>query len=42
MTTATQIVLASRPQGQPTLANFRKETATLPTIKDGEFLVRVI
>jgi hypothetical protein len=42
MTTATQIVLASRPKGSPTLENFRTETATLPAIKDGEFLVRVI
>ncbi|WP_386679514.1 NADP-dependent oxidoreductase [Loktanella sp. R86503] len=42
MTTATQIVLASRPNGSPTLKNFRTETTPLPAIKDGEFLVRVI
>ncbi len=42
MTTAAQIVLASRPQGKPTLDNFRHETASLPAIKDGEFLVRVV
>ncbi|MBU2358844.1 MAG: NADP-dependent oxidoreductase, partial [Alphaproteobacteria bacterium] len=42
MTEAKQIVLASRPDGKPTLDNFRQETATLPAIKDGEFLARVI
>ena len=42
MTTARQIVLASRPKGKPTLANFRTETATLPDLDDGQFLVRVI
>lgn len=31
-----QIVLASRPKGTPTAANFRIETITLPDIKKGE------
>lgn len=42
MTTARKIVLASRPKGKPTLENFRTETATLPDLNDGQFLVRVI
>ena len=36
-----QIVLASRPDGTPTLDNFRLETAPVPTPGDGEVLVRV-
>lgn len=42
MTDATRIVLASRPDGSPTTDNFRLETATLPGIRDGEFLARVV
>ena len=42
MTTTRKIVLASRPKGKPTLENFRTETATLPDLNDGQFLVRVI
>ena len=35
-----QIVLASRPKGTPTLANFRTETIDLPEIKKGEVLLK--
>lgn len=35
-----QIVLASRPKGTPTLANFRTETINLPEIKKGEVLLK--
>jgi len=35
-----RIVLATRPQGEPDLANFRLETATRPVLKDGEILLR--
>lgn len=35
-----QIVLASRPQGEVTPANFRLETADVPALKDGQVLVR--
>jgi NADPH-dependent curcumin reductase len=37
----TQILLASRPDGWPTEANFRINEAPIPEPKDGEFLVRV-
>ncbi len=37
-----RIALASRPQGTPTLDNFRLEEGPLPTPGDGEFLARVI
>ena len=36
-----RIVLASRPDGAPTLDNFRLESADIPTPGDGEVLVRV-
>lgn len=42
MTNARAIVLASRPEGQPTLENFRTETLTLPDLQDGAFLVRTL
>jgi NADPH-dependent curcumin reductase CurA len=35
-----QIVLASRPQGVVSPANFRLETVAVPELKDGEVLVR--
>ncbi|TRX43139.1 NADP-dependent oxidoreductase [Flavobacterium restrictum] len=35
-----QIVLASRPKGTPTTANFRTETITLSEIKNGEVLLK--
>jgi hypothetical protein len=35
-----RIVLASRPSAEPTAQNFRLEQAELPTLKDGEVLVR--
>lgn len=38
--TTTRIVLASRPQGAPTAANFRLEQAALPPLGDGEVLLR--
>ena len=37
-----RIVLASRPVGAPTQDNFRLETAAVPSIKDGEVLLRSI
>jgi NADPH-dependent curcumin reductase CurA len=40
MTTYQQIVLASRPRGEPTLDNFRLQSAPVPALKDGEVLVR--
>jgi NADPH-dependent curcumin reductase CurA len=40
MTTYQQIVLASRPQGEPALDNFRLQSVPLPALKDGEVLVR--
>lgn len=40
MTTITQWVLASRPQGMPTLENFRKEVVELPELQAGQVLVR--
>ena len=42
MTNARSIVLASRPQGQPTPENFRLEEHRLPEPGPGQFLVRVI
>lgn len=38
--TSTRIVLASRPTGAPTAENFRTETAELPSLEDGQVLVR--
>jgi NADPH-dependent curcumin reductase CurA len=40
MTKSRQIVLASRPVGRPTSANFRLETVDLPDPADGQVLVR--
>jgi NADPH-dependent curcumin reductase CurA len=40
MTLNRRIVLASRPQGWVTEANFRLETVPLPALADGQFLVR--
>jgi NADPH-dependent curcumin reductase len=37
-----RIVLAARPKGAPTTANFRLEQQPLPTPKDGEMLLRTI
>ncbi|EKE44919.1 NADP-dependent oxidoreductase, L4bD family protein [Oceaniovalibus guishaninsula JLT2003] len=42
MTERRAILLASRPQGEPTADNFRLETATLPDPGKGEILVRTI
>lgn len=42
MTTATSIVLASRPQGPATPENFRVEQRQLPDPAEGQILVRVI
>lgn len=39
-TTTRQIVLASRPHGEPETNDFRLETAGLPELGDGEILVR--
>lgn len=41
-TTSRQIVLASRPQGRPTLANFRLEQVPMPTLPPGGVLLRVL
>ena len=40
MTTFQRIVLASRPKGEVKPDNFRLESAPVPTLKDGEVLVR--
>jgi NADPH-dependent curcumin reductase CurA len=40
MTTFQRIVLAARPQGEVKPDNFRLESAPVPTLKDGEVLVR--
>lgn len=40
MATNTRIVLASRPTGDVTAANFRRESAAMPVAKDGEIVVR--
>jgi hypothetical protein len=40
MTTNKRIVLASRPQGEATLANFRLEEEPLPAVPEGHVLVR--
>lgn len=42
MTTARQIVLASRPKGEPTAENFRLEETQLPEIGEGEVAVRTL
>ncbi len=41
MSTARQIVLSSRPKGEPTSENFRTETVDLPTPGDGELELKV-
>jgi NADPH-dependent curcumin reductase CurA len=40
MSTYKKIVLASRPQGQVSAANFRLEEAPVPAINDGQILIR--
>jgi NADPH-dependent curcumin reductase len=40
MTTNTRIVLASRPEGEPTPANFRLENTEVPPLIEGQVLVR--
>lgn len=40
MTTYKRIVLASRPKGEVSRENFRLEEVPVPTIKDGEVLIR--
>ena len=42
MTKMKRIVLASRPQGEPTDANFAIDEAPIPEPKDGEYLSRTI
>ncbi|QNG18061.1 NADP-dependent oxidoreductase [Rhodococcus triatomae] len=42
MVQSTQIVLASRPEGAPTGANFRLETVNLAEPRDGELLLRIV
>jgi NADPH-dependent curcumin reductase CurA len=42
MTTNRRIVLAARPQGTPTPADFRLEHAPVPEPRDGEVLVRTL
>lgn len=42
MTTYQRIVLAERPKGQPTEANFRLEEAAMPEPGPGEILIRTI
>ncbi|SJL84317.1 NADP-dependent oxidoreductase [Vibrio palustris] len=37
-----RFVLASRPHGAPTQENFRLETVAMPSLKDGEILLRTI
>lgn len=39
---STQIVLGSRPDGEPTVDNFRVETVELPPLDDGQVLLRVL
>ena len=38
----TRVVLASRPEGKPNLANFSLETSALPEPAEGQFLARTI
>jgi len=40
--TSTRIVLASRPDGEPTEGNFRTETVDLPELSDGQVLLRTV
>ena len=37
-----RIVLASRPRGAPTAADFRVETAPVPTAEAGQVLLRTL
>ncbi len=37
-----RIVLAKRPQGEPTPADFRLEEVSIPALKDGEMLLRTV
>jgi NADPH-dependent curcumin reductase CurA len=37
-----KVVLASRPQGEPTLQNFRFEESEIPEIKDGQVLLQTL
>src|SRR5271168_882635 len=39
--TSRQIVLAARPQGRPKLTDFRLEETAIPTLRNGQFLLRV-
>ena len=39
---AKQIVLAARPKGQPTAADFRLEETPIPTLPTGGLLLRVL
>lgn len=41
-TISTQIQLAARPKGEPTVENFQTAEVTLPELQDGEILVRII
>ena len=38
---STQIVLAARPDGEPTAADFETVTVDLPPLEDGQVLLRV-
>ncbi|WP_194837060.1 NADP-dependent oxidoreductase [Nocardia sp. XZ_19_369] len=42
MVETTRIVLAARPEGAPTAANFRTETAELPPLEEGQVLLRTL
>jgi NADPH2:quinone reductase len=42
MTSSTAVVLASRPHGEPTLSDFRIEEHAVPSVGDGQVLVRTI
>ena len=37
-----RIVLAKRPQGEPTPADFRLEEVPIPALKDGEILMQTV
>ncbi|MFD4366954.1 NADP-dependent oxidoreductase [Rhodococcus sp. NPDC058521] len=39
---STRIVLASRPDGEPSADNFRIEAANLPSLADGQVLLRIL
>ncbi|MFI6046923.1 NADP-dependent oxidoreductase [Nocardia sp. NPDC051321] len=42
MVETTRIVLAARPEGAPTAANFRTETAELPPLEEGQVQLRTL